>query len=96
MAEQHARGLRTDFKRRQFPDVGAAFDIYLSCRQQQLFHMEVQKDKGRRVEHKVLPWTTGYALPEPGGMLDQPAWMTDMFDFFVQGERAAMMKELKK
>lgn len=58
--------------------------------------MEVQKDKGRRVEHKVLPWTTGYALPEPGGMLDQPGWLIDMFDFFVQGERAALLRELKK
>lgn len=58
--------------------------------------MEVQKDKGKRVEHKVVPWTTGYALPEPGGMLDQPAWLIDMFDFFVQGDRSALMKELKK
>jgi hypothetical protein len=58
--------------------------------------MEVQKDKGKRVEHKVVPFTTGYALPEAGGMLDQPAWLIDMFDFFMAGDRSAVMKELKK
>lgn len=58
--------------------------------------MEVQKDKGKRVEHKVVPWTIGYQLPEQGGVLDQPAWLLDMFDSFMYGDRSAAMKEIKK
>lgn len=59
--------------------------------------MEVQKDKGRKVEHKVVPFTTGYAqLPWRGGMEDQPLWTMSMFDQFMAGERAAAYKQLSK
>ena len=96
MAEHHARGLRTETLQAQWPEIGVAFELYLSCRQQQLFHMEVQKDKGKRLEHKLVLFTTGYLFPAPGGILDQPDWLTTMFDCFMSGERAAAMRELKK
>lgn len=49
--------------------------------------MELTKDRGKKVEHKVIPFVNGYhSLPEPGGMLDQPNWMMGMFSIFRAAE----------
>ena len=65
------------------------------CRQTQLFHMQVTKDKGRRVEHKVVNYTTGlHSLPVEGGMLDQPYRLMEFFSLFQQGENVAAQKKL--
>lgn len=59
--------------------------------------MEVKKDKGRRVEHKVIPFVTGlHSLPESGGMLDQPHRLMTFFRYFEAGENLAAFKKLNK
>lgn len=74
-----------------------AFDLYLACRSQQLFHIEVTKDGGKRAEHRVVRYVTGFnLLPEAGGVLDQPCWTMDMFEHFRSGENAAAVKQLTK
>lgn len=58
--------------------------------------MRVEKDKGRRVENKVVEFVTGYSqLPEAGGVLDQPVWLMAIFDKFRDGENATAAKNLK-
>ena len=67
----------------------------MMCRQVQLFHMSIEKQK--KVEHKVLEFVTGYSvLPEAGGVLDQSVWLMDIFDQFRAGENAVAMKTLNK
>lgn len=73
-----------------------AFDLYLYCRTVQLFHIKVEKDKGRRVENKVTEFVTGFSqLPVAGGVLDQPVWLMAVFDQFRAGENAVAAKTLK-
>ncbi len=73
-----------------------AFSLYLDCRTTQLFHLRVEKDKGRKAENKIVEFVTGYSqLPEAGGMLDQPVWLLAIFDYFRSGENAAAAKNLK-
>ena len=73
-----------------------AYDIYTTCRTVQLFHMRVEKDKGKKVENKVTEYVTGYAqLPEAGGVLDQSVWLMAMFDHFRTGENNAAAAKLK-
>lgn len=56
--------------------------------------MSVEKQK--KVEHKITEFVTGYSqLPEAGGVLDQPAWLIDIFDHFRAGENAVAVKSLK-
>ena len=53
--------------------------------------MEVAKDKGKKVEHKIMPFVSGWsALPEPGGMLDQPVWTMALFNIFRSGENVGV------
>jgi hypothetical protein len=57
--------------------------------------MSVEKDRGRRVEHKMAEFVTGYSqLPDAGGILDQPVWMMAIFDHFRSGENAVTAKTL--
>jgi len=59
--------------------------------------MQVDKDGGKKVEHKIVRYTTGFDhFPEDGGLLDQPCWTIDMFDVFRQGENLAASKQLAK
>jgi hypothetical protein len=88
-------GNRTDNVRARNPRLARAFELYLTCRSVQLFHIRVEKDKGRRVENKVTEFVTGYSvLPEAGGVLDQPVWLMAIFDFFKAGENAVAAKTL--
>lgn len=81
---------------RRHPRLARAFDTYLTCRQVQLFHLRVEKDKGKRVENKITEFVTGYSqLPEAGGVLDQPVWLMAIFDHFRAGENANAAKTLK-
>lgn len=73
-----------------------AFGIYLDCRTVQLFHLRVEKNKGKQVENKIVEFVTGYSqLPDAGGVLDQPVWLMAMFDHFRNGENATASKNLK-
>jgi hypothetical protein len=59
--------------------------------------MEVQKDGGKKIDHKVVRFVTGFShFPDEGGALDQPCWTIDMFEGFRQGENAAAAKQLAK
>ena len=59
--------------------------------------MEVKKNGGKSVEHRVVRFTTGFhSLPEQGGLLDQPFWTMEMFGHFRQGENLAASKALNK
>lgn len=81
---------------RREPRLARAFELYLTCRTVQLFHLRVEKDKGRKVENKIVEFVTGYSqLPESGGALDQPVWLMSIFDDFRNGENAAAAKNLK-
>jgi hypothetical protein len=78
------------------PRMARAFDLYIDCRTVQLFHLRVEKDRGKKVENKIVEFVTGYSqLPVAGGMLEQPAWVMRMFDHFRSGENAAAAKNLK-
>lgn len=82
--------------RRRFPRVATAFDLYLQCRQSQMVHLELTKDKGKKVEHKIVSFSTGlHHLPEPGGILDQPCWTFAMFTVFRNGENVGAQKTIK-
>ncbi len=53
-------------------------------------------EKNKKVEHKITEFVTGFSqLPEAGGVLDQSAWLMDMFDQFRAGENAVAAKALK-
>ena len=57
--------------------------------------MRVEKDKGKRVEHKVVSFTTGLqSLPVEGGMLDQPYRLMEFFALFMQGDNLVAQKKL--
>jgi len=88
-------GNRTDNVRRRNPRLARAFELYLQCRTVQLFHIRVEKDRGKRVENKVTEFVTGYSqLPEAGGVLDQPVWVMAVFEQFRAGENAVAAKTL--
>lgn len=79
---------------RQNPRIAKAFSLYLSCRSLSHVHIPLNKDKGKRVEHKVLPMVSGWsALPEEGGMLDQPVWTMAMFNIFRAAENVGVKEE---
>lgn len=57
--------------------------------------MRVEKDKGKRIEHKVVNFTTGlHSLPEDGGLLDQPYRLMEFFALFRQGDNVAAQRKL--
>lgn len=59
--------------------------------------MEVSKEKGKRTEHRIVRFTTGFHhLPDEGGVMDQPVWTMAMFELFKEGENRAAMTELTK
>lgn len=61
-----------------------------------MFHLRVEKNKGKSVENKITEFVTGYSqLPEAGGVLDQTVWLMAMFDQFRAGENATAAKTLK-
>lgn len=87
--------MKTQTMQRLWPRVADAFHLYLSCRSIGFVHMEIKKDRGKKVEHKVLPFVTGFhSLPVAGGMLDQPSWTIEMFGAFKAGENAGVQKAL--
>lgn len=95
LSKLHAKGKRTDTMREMNPRVAACFALYLDCRTLNFVHLEVSKDRGKKVEHKVLPFAVGYGnLPEPGGMLDQPHWTMAMFNIFRSGENAGVRETM--
>lgn len=57
------------------------------CRQLNFVHVEVTKERGKKVEHKIMPFVSGWSqLPEPGGVLDQGVWTMAMFETFRAAE----------
>lgn len=94
LSKLHAKGKRTDSMRKNNPRIARAHDLYLSCRTISHVHIPLNKDRGRKVEHKVLPFVSGWsALPEEGGMLDQPVWTMAMFNIFRAAENAGVKEE---
>lgn len=58
---------------------------------------EVPKPGGKKTEVRFVEMPTGLAfLPYPGGLLDQPHYLADAFQFFMTGERSAAYKKLQK
>lgn len=81
--------------RRLNPRVASAFALYLECRSLAFVHVPLNKDKGKKIEHKILQFSDGYAtLPEPGGLLDQPVWLMALFQTFRRGENHGMKETL--
>lgn len=73
--------------RRLNPRVARAHSLYLECRELNFVHLEMAKDRGKKVEHKIMPFVSGWSyLPEPGGVLDQGVWTMAMFEIFRAGE----------
>lgn len=57
----------------------------------------VPKPGGRSEEIRFVFLPTGYAvLPYQGGLLDQPAFVTDTFEQFLAAERVVAAKQLSK
>ena len=55
----------------------------------------MEKSKGKnRVQRVVVPWTTGFKLPEAGGVLDQSHRLMMFFEFFIVGDRRATHERL--
>lgn len=77
------------------PRIAACFSLYLECRSLTFVAMELKKDRGKKVEHKVLPFVAGWSvLPEEGALLDQPVWTMAMFNIFRSGENAGVKETL--
>lgn len=80
--------------RKNNPRVARCFELYLQCRELTFVHIPLNKDRGKKVEHKVLPLVSGWsALPVEGGMLDQPVWTMAMFDNFRRAENIGVKEE---
>lgn len=93
-----AEGIKASNLRRIYPRIAAAYDLYCECKAESILHMKIEKSSGKKnnVEHKIIPYTTGYSsLPEPGGLLDQDNWTMAMFMAFRSGERKALGKAIK-
>jgi hypothetical protein len=76
------------------PRVARAFELYLQCRSLNFVHFEVAKERGKKVEHKFVPFVNGWStLPEPGGALDQPVWTMAMFEVFRAGENVGSQEK---
>ncbi len=74
-------------------EIAEAYNLYVMCRTQQLFSVEVSKNNKTVV--KIVRWTTGlHSLPEEGGMLDQPHRLMHFFDQFMIGDANATFREL--
>jgi len=73
--------------RKNNPRIARCLALYLECRQINHVHVELKKNRGKSVEHKIMPFVTGWsALPEPGGVLDQGVWTMAMFEIFRRAE----------
>jgi len=80
--------------RKNNPRIARAFDLYLACRSLSFVHIPINKDRGKKIEHKVLPFVSGWsALPEQGGMLEQPVWTMTMFNIFRSAENLGVKEE---
>lgn len=80
--------------RRLNPRIARAFQLYLECRELNFVHMSLNKDKGKKVEHKIIPFVSGWSyLPESGGVLDQGVWTMAMFETFRMAENVGVKEE---
>jgi len=96
-----AKGLSEGYPRdgiiRRYPRLAEAWSQYNQCRLRQLVQREVPKSGGKSVENRIISYPTGYSiLPYSGGLLDQPAYLVDVFAQFMQAERVVAMKQLTK
>ena len=81
--------------RQQNPRIASCFALYLECRSLTYVHVPINKDKGKKVEHKILQFANGWShLPDPGGVLDQGVWTMAMFQTFRRGENLGVKEEL--
>lgn len=49
------------------------------------------------MRHEIVSWPVGmHALPEAGGLLDQPADVMELFSYFLDGERLAALKRIQR
>lgn len=77
------------------PGLAWSYDLYVLCREQQLFTVDVTKQGGKRTDTKIVTYTTGFhSLPETGGVLDQPHRLMSLFQYFLSGDHVATMKSL--
>lgn len=94
-----AEGIKAKTLRQTHPKVAKAYDLYCECKSESILHIKIEKSASNsrnQVEHKIIPYTTGYStLPEPGGLLDQDNWTMAMFLAFRNGEQKALAKALK-
>jgi hypothetical protein len=78
---------------KQYPEIARAYDLYVSCRSQDLVIAEIPK--GDKTFIRITPKTTGYAvLPLPGGMLDQPYRLMEFMSHFRTGDQMATKRAL--
>lgn len=82
---------------REYPRLGEAYALFDQCRFKQLVIREVPKEGGKAVEVRMAHVPQGYTvLPYTGGLLDQPAYLADVFAQFMFAERVVAMKLLTK
>jgi hypothetical protein len=94
LARLTAEGFKVEALRKQRPDLARAYDLYVECRLVQIIGLEIPKNK--KTSLHITPYTSGYgSLPEPGGMLDQPYRMMELWSHFLAGDRLAFSKSLK-
>lgn len=69
------------------PELAQAYDIFISCRAQNIVTYQESKGKDRSVQH-IRPYTTGWAvLPSEGGLLDQPHRLMSFLEIFMTGDK---------
>jgi hypothetical protein len=72
---------------RDYPEIASLYELYTTCRQQQVVVYQQNKGKDKTVQ-VVASYTTGYSvLPDEGGVLDQPHRIMAFFDAFMFGDR---------
>jgi hypothetical protein len=88
MARNLAQGQRQDSVLRANPEIAAAWRDYDSCRVLAVHSQQYSKGKDNMI--RTLTFPTGYSiLPNAGGLLDQPHYLMELFDAFMDGERFA-------
>jgi hypothetical protein len=83
-----------DSKLRNNPEIAEAYVIYDECRTLQVHEQQYSKGKDQMI--RTLTFPTGYhALPQMGGILDQPYRLMEFFGEFMSGERQAFFRPRK-
>lgn len=69
----------------KYPEIADAYQLYLTCRNQELFEYEFERAK--KPMRLILHYTTGLTvLPYEGGVMDQPERLMALFEQFLAGD----------